>query len=252
MMRPSCSVIEQNVQPPKQPRVIDDREADHLVGRNVRTPVGPGAAGACRAARRSRPSRAVVSGIGGGLSHTSLSPCRCTRRARVAGIAFRCRMRDACAYNDGIGPHLLVRRHADDAAFAGCVGDFARMALMSSCAYRRGSSCARGTRISSAADAAVVRRSAWRRRSVDALSVLPCRPPAASHALALNLHRIRIDRRIHADQACRRAWSRSQYQSAREHVARERGTTDICHARQSACRRRADARSRQIWRSALP
>jgi hypothetical protein len=35
MMRPSCSVIEQKVQPPKQPRMMLTRKADHLPGRDL-------------------------------------------------------------------------------------------------------------------------------------------------------------------------------------------------------------------------
>jgi hypothetical protein len=39
MMRPSCSVIEQNVQPPKQPRWIAIEKLDHLVGGYLRIAV---------------------------------------------------------------------------------------------------------------------------------------------------------------------------------------------------------------------
>ena len=98
-----------------------------------------------------------------------------------------------------------ARGHADDAAFAGCVGDFARMALMSSCAFWSTcpfwSSCATGTRISLAADTGVVGRAApcGGGRSVVAPvgpALLCGRLRRRIAVLALNLHRIRIDRRI--------------------------------------------------------
>src|SRR5580700_11473299 len=39
--------------------------------------------------------------MGGGLSHTSVSPWRCTSARALPGFDSRCRMREACAYNTG-------------------------------------------------------------------------------------------------------------------------------------------------------
>src|SRR5215467_3391807 len=43
----------------------------------------------------------VVRGIGGGFSHTSTSPWRCTSARALPGFDSRCRMREACAYSTG-------------------------------------------------------------------------------------------------------------------------------------------------------
>jgi hypothetical protein len=97
MMRPSCSVIEQKLQPPKQPRMDRDRELDHL----VRGDLGLAVARMRLALERQLVQRihffGVVSGIGGGLIHTSIVPCRCTSARALCGLASRCRMREACA-----------------------------------------------------------------------------------------------------------------------------------------------------------
>ena len=39
--------------------------------------------------------------MGGGLSHTSMSPCRCTKARALCGLVSRCKIRLACAYNTG-------------------------------------------------------------------------------------------------------------------------------------------------------
>src|SRR5438067_4717080 len=39
--------------------------------------------------------------MGGGFSHTSVSPWRCTSARALPGLDSRCRMREACAYNTG-------------------------------------------------------------------------------------------------------------------------------------------------------
>ena len=54
MIRPWWAVIEQNVQPPKQPRIERHRILDHLMGRD-RLACTKDAAGACRADRRCDP-----------------------------------------------------------------------------------------------------------------------------------------------------------------------------------------------------
>ena len=78
-----------------------DREADHLVRGDLRARRRTDAAGAGTAARRPSPSPPWCSGIGGGLSHTSTSPCRCTSARALPGLVSRCRMREACAYSTG-------------------------------------------------------------------------------------------------------------------------------------------------------
>ena len=89
MMRPSCSVIEQKVQPPKQPRMmsIEKRIISYagILSRRRRMHSGCGT----RAIRQLEHASisAVVSGIGGGLSQTSRRRAL-HQRARVAGVGL--------------------------------------------------------------------------------------------------------------------------------------------------------------------
>ena len=101
MMRPSCSVIEQKVQPPKQPRMIVTEKLDHLVGGDLRVAVARVRRARVRQLVDARPSPAWSSGSGGGLSQTSRSPWRCTSARALPGLVSRCSMREACAYSTG-------------------------------------------------------------------------------------------------------------------------------------------------------
>jgi hypothetical protein len=64
---------------------------------------------------------AVASGIGGGFSHNSQWPWRCTRARAFPGFASKCKMREACAYST--------------ASPATCSKDGSRITLRSRCAF---------------------------------------------------------------------------------------------------------------------
>jgi len=74
MIRPSCSVIEQKVQPPKQPRMM-------LTEKRIISKAGifaspyDGCGRRWKGAAKTPSISGVLSGIGGGLSQTSRSPC---------------------------------------------------------------------------------------------------------------------------------------------------------------------------------
>src|SRR5690349_6467357 len=65
----------------------------------------------------------VVSGMGGGFSHTSRSPWRWTSARALPGLLSRCRMRLACAYSTGSpvtasndGMRITLRSRSSDFA----------------------------------------------------------------------------------------------------------------------------------------
>ena len=97
MMRPSCSVIEQKVQPPKQPRMMRDREADHLPGGDLRAvcrrTVG------CGYALRIRQAEHVVHLGRGQRNRRRVEPdvavaVACTSARALPGLVSRCSTRD--------------------------------------------------------------------------------------------------------------------------------------------------------------
>ena len=73
MMRPSCSVIEQKVHPPKQPRMmlIENRIMSHA---GILASTSDGSGLRWNGEAKNTSISAVVSGNGGGLSQTSRSP----------------------------------------------------------------------------------------------------------------------------------------------------------------------------------
>ena len=90
MMRPSCSVIEQKVQPPKQPRMMFTlKRIISQAGILSPSPYARVRRGARYGRSNTWSISAVVSGIGGGLIHTSRVAVRLHQRARVARVGFQ-------------------------------------------------------------------------------------------------------------------------------------------------------------------
>ena len=94
MIRP-CSVIEQNEQPPKQPRMMLTRNGSSRSG-DARIPVGPGVVPAGRAVRT--PCRAPGCAAGMTVDSPQVSDHRGVAHqcARIARIGLGCSTREAC------------------------------------------------------------------------------------------------------------------------------------------------------------
>ena len=88
MIRPSCSVIEQKVQPPKQPRMILTEKRIISYAGIFLSPYDLW--GTRLYGKSNTPSiSGVVNGIGGGFNHTSRSPCCCTKAKALPGLVSR-------------------------------------------------------------------------------------------------------------------------------------------------------------------
>ena len=115
MMRPSCSVIEQKRAAAEAAAHDRDREADHLVGRDLRVAVATGAARARTAARRrasisarrQRDRRRVEPDVAVAVA--------LHQRARVAGIRLQVQDARGVRVQHRIARDLLEARHADHA-----------------------------------------------------------------------------------------------------------------------------------------
>ena len=104
IIRPSCSVMLQKVQPPKQPRMI---LTEVLIMSHAGILASPYTGCGARAYGRSNTKSisSVVSGMGGGVIHTSRavvpSPWACTSARALPGLVSKCSTRLAWAYSTG-------------------------------------------------------------------------------------------------------------------------------------------------------
>ena len=95
-MRPSCSVMEQKEQPPKQPRMmLIEKRIISYAGMRALPYAGCGTR--LYGSAKTLSISSVESGIAGGLIQIKRSPCFCINARAQPGLVSWCKIRDAWA-----------------------------------------------------------------------------------------------------------------------------------------------------------